>query len=79
VKNGCPKSAEAIGALPIEHAGKCHQNSKHSPAVAEEFACEHAGHFLLCGKTNGVMPDDEAIFLDEVVLDGDTKGPARLI
>jgi hypothetical protein len=68
-----------FGTLPIEHAGKCHQNSKHSPAVAEEFACEHAGRFLLCGDTNGVLPDDEAIFLEEIVLDGNTKGPARLI
>jgi hypothetical protein len=79
VKNGCLKSAEAISTLPIEHEGKCHQNSKHSPAVAEEFACEHAGHFLLCGGTDGVLPDDEAIFLDEIVSDGDTKGPERII
>jgi hypothetical protein len=37
VKNGGPKSVEVIDALPREHVCKCHQNSKHSPAVAEEF------------------------------------------
>jgi hypothetical protein len=63
----------AAGEINFEHEGPCSRNSKHSPAVAEEYAAEAAGKFL------AELPDDEAIFGYRVVSDGDTRGTTKFI
>ena len=63
----------------LEHKGKCAKNSKKSPAIAEEFACERVGKNLLLDKNNKFISENEAIFACEVVSDGDTRGTFRLI
>ena len=63
----------------ITHAGKYYKNSNHGPAVAEEFACEDAGRLLLFDSESNFRGEDEAIFANPVVSDGDTKGANRLL
>lgn len=63
-----------------KHDGKCYKNTNLGPAVAEEYACEEAAEYLLCGPTGeGILPDDEAIFVDEFISDGDTRGAKKFI
>jgi hypothetical protein len=57
----------------LHHEGRCYRNSKHSPGQAEECAFEKVGDVLLD------LPDDEAIFADVVVTDGDTRGSHKFI
>jgi hypothetical protein len=61
------------GDVDLTHEGKCYRNSCHSPASAEEFAAADAGKYLMS------LPDDEAIFGDEVITDGDTRSPNKFI
>jgi hypothetical protein len=62
------------GEVDLKHKGPCYQNSKHRPVNAEEFAMEQAGELFLW-----YNDDNECSFVEEIVSDGDTKGPKRLI
>jgi len=74
-----PSEAWPIHIL-YETKGKCYQNTNQTPAVAEEFACIQAAKFLLLGEDGtDILPDDEAIFADEFISDGDTRGAKKLI
>ena len=75
------KRADEITEEDLTHPGKpCHRNTKHGPAVAEEYAMEKMARYLLIDpKTGKLCPDNEAILCREVVTDGDTKGSTRLI
>jgi hypothetical protein len=63
-----------LAKINLNHPGTCYRNSKHGPAVAKEYAMERAGEIFL-----DTDDDDEAIFGDEIVCDGDTRGPMRFI
>jgi hypothetical protein len=54
-----------LGEVDLRHRGKCYRASKHSPAVAEEYAMEKAAEMLI-----DTDDDDEAIFGDEIVYNG---------
>jgi hypothetical protein len=54
------------GECNLHHEDHCFRNLKHSLGKAEEFAFEMPGEVMLD------LPDDEAIFADAVVTDGDT-------
>ncbi|KAL7545104.1 hypothetical protein ACHAWF_008471 [Thalassiosira exigua] len=74
------KRAKDITEDDLRHEGQCNRNTKHSPAVAEEYAMEDLAEYLLIDPETGKMrPDDEAILAEYVVADGDTKGPKRFI
>jgi hypothetical protein len=52
----------------------------HGPATAEEYACIDAANLLLIDPdTNEFLGDDLAIFGDEIVTDGDTRGATKFI
>ena len=73
------KRSEDITEDDLKHDGKCYINSKHGPAVAEEFALEKIAEDLLIDPVTGKLrPDDEAILVDWFVADGDTKGASRV-
>ena len=57
----------------FNHGGKCYCNLKHSPAVANEYAFQHAAQQLLA------LPDDEAMLGNEVITDGNTCGTHKFI
>jgi hypothetical protein len=57
----------------INHEG-CHRNTTHLPATAEEAMSEDMGKFVLMSSDGTYLSDNEAIFADEIVSDGDTKG-----
>jgi hypothetical protein len=61
------------GDVDLAHEGECCRNSCHSPASAKEFAAADAGKYLM------TLPDDEAIFAEEVITDGDTRCPNKFI
>jgi hypothetical protein len=61
------------GEINLTHDGPCYRNTNLTPAQAEEFAMEEAGERLLD------LPDDEAIFADVFVSDGDTRGSLKFI
>ena len=65
----------------MSHLGKpCDRNTKHGPAVAEEYAMEKiAQHLLIDLNIGKIRPDDEAILGRQTITDGDTKGSKRLI
>jgi len=68
------------GTFDLSHSGVCHRNTVHGPATAEEYAFEDiAVSYLLDPKTRELLPDDEAIFVDQMVTDGDSRGAKRLI
>ncbi|KAL7536484.1 hypothetical protein ACHAXR_007193 [Thalassiosira sp. AJA248-18] len=75
------KRATDITAQDLDHPGKkCYVNSKHNPASAEEWALESLAKFLLIDPDTGELrPDDEAILVNHVIGDGDTKGPNKFI
>mmetsp|Transcript_1674 Transcript_1674/g.2723 ORF Transcript_1674/g.2723 Transcript_1674/m.2723 type:complete len:294 (-) Transcript_1674:121-1002(-) len=74
------KRAEDIKEEDLKHDGQCYINSKHGPAVAEEYALESIAEYLLIDPvTKKLRPDDEAILVDWFVADGDTKGAIRFI
>jgi hypothetical protein len=63
-----------------KHSGKCYKNKNHNPASAEEWACKQAGNFLLrCVDGKDILPDDEAIFANQFITDGDTRGAKKFI
>jgi hypothetical protein len=61
------------GEVDLSHPGKCYCNSRHGPAEAEEVALGRVGKALLN------LPDDEAIFANDIISDGDTRGPLKFI
>ena len=63
----------------IQHEGICYKNTTIGPASAEEIACVQAGVELLVNSDGKFLPDDEAIFANIVVSDGDTTGSLKLI
>ena len=75
------KRADEITEEDLTHPGKpCHRNTKHGPAVAEEYAMEKMAKYLLIDPETGKLrPDNEAILCREIIADGDTKGSTRLI
>eukprot|EP00986_Skeletonema_menzelii_P020007 scaffold29846_cov211-Skeletonema_menzelii.AAC.1 len=74
------KRADEITDEDLKHDGECSRNSKHDPAVAEEYACELIARDLLVDPATGKLrPDDEAILVDCFISDGDTKGAKRFI
>ncbi len=69
-----------ITAEQLQHDGECSRNSKHGPAVAEEYAMEYLAEYLLKDPvTNKLRSDEEAILVDWFIADGDTKGAVRFI
>ena len=74
------KRIQDFTSMDLSHPGRCYKNSKHGPASAEEYALESlAEFFLIDPETGNFRPDDEAILVDFVVADGDTKGPKKFI
>lgn len=74
------KRMEDITEDDLKHEGECHINTKHGPAVAEEYALESIAEYLLIDpETKKLRSDDEAILVDWFVADGDTKGAIRFI
>ena len=75
------KRAADITSQDLAHPGKkCHRNSKHGPASAEEWALESFAKFLLMDpETGDIRPNDEAILVNFVIGDGDTKGPTKFM
>ena len=75
------KRANEITESDLCHPGKpCYRNTKHGPAVAEEYAMEDLGEFLVVDHTTGKLrPDDEVILGLHIIADGDIKGPKRFI
>ena len=63
----------------ISHGGVCHKNTTASPAVAEEIACEKIAKALLLDDDCNFLPENEAIFVLNIVSDGDTKGSLKLL
>jgi hypothetical protein len=63
----------------VTHEQKCFRNTTHTPATAEEDACQSAGLDLLKGADGKFRDDDEAIFCDQVISDGDTKGRNKIM
>jgi hypothetical protein len=63
----------------VTHKGKCFHNTNHTPATAEEDACQLAGLDLLKGADGEFHDDDKAIFYDQVISDGDTKGRNKIV
>ena len=63
----------------IKHDGKCSRNTHVSPAIAEEFACGDAAYDLLFGKDGNFLGEDEAIFVNQIFSDGDTRGSIKFI
>jgi hypothetical protein len=52
----------------------------HGPATAEEYACINAADLLLINPdTEEFLGDDVAIFGDEIITDGDTRGAQKFI
>jgi hypothetical protein len=68
-----------ISEAEITHPGVCYRNTTHTPATAEEAASESAGIDLLQNADGSYRDDSEAIFCDEIVSDGDTKGRNKII
>ena len=64
----------------IQHKGHCHRNTGQGPATAEEYACSTAGLLLLkCEDSDEFLPDENVIFVDEIISDGDTRGSKKFI
>jgi hypothetical protein len=64
----------------VEHKGHCYRNTVRGPATAEEYACFDAGSLLLkCEDSDDFLPDNEAVFADEIISDGDTRGSKKFI
>ena len=61
----------------LEHPGVCYKNSKLSPAVAEELSCDKIGRNLLLDVDENYLL--HAIFAEQIVSDGDTRGAFKLI
>ena len=61
----------------LENPGKCYKNSKLSPAVAEEITCGKIGKLFLLDDGGNLLSD--AIFAEQIVSDGDTRGAFKLI
>jgi sRNA-binding protein len=74
------KNFTNMGNFDLRHEGRCYRNSVHGPATAEEYACIDAANLLLIDPdTNELLGDDLAIFGDEIVTDGDTRGATKFI
>lgn len=80
LKKAKEKGEEILPAnINLRHNGKCYRNSRHSPAVAEEFALERVGIDLLNNPDGTARGDGEALFIGNNVTDGDSKGAHRLV
>ncbi|KAL7545351.1 hypothetical protein ACHAWF_015517 [Thalassiosira exigua] len=75
------KKHDEITEEDFSHPGKpCYRNTKHGPAVAEEYAMEKMARYLLVDPETGKFrSDEEAILGREIIADGDTKGSKRFI
>ena len=69
----------ALDISDVRHEGKCFRNTKHGPAVAEEYACVEAANALLFNKDGKFLGPEEACFIDKLVTDGDTRGAKKFI
>jgi hypothetical protein len=64
----------------VQHKGHCYQNASQGSMTAEEYACIDAGTLLLKSEdSDDFLPDEEAIFADEIISDGDTRGSKNLL
>ena len=63
----------------LKHEGVWHQNSKCSPAVAEEHYAEEVGKRLLLNEDDQYAGDDVAISVDILVSDNDPMSPKKFI
>ena len=63
----------------INHPGTCYRNTSIGPAYAEEFACVEAADRLLVDTSGNYLPDDQAIFAERLVTDGNTRGSLKFI
>ena len=63
----------------IYHPETCYRNTNIDPACAKEFACVKAVDRLLCDGNGNFLPDDQAIFADRLVTNGDTRGSLKFI
>jgi hypothetical protein len=68
------------GTISLAHEGKCQGNTVHDPAVAEEHAFAEDTCYLLLGDGGTqILSNNEAIFANDVVTDGDTRGAHKFI
>mmetsp|Transcript_12688 Transcript_12688/g.27557 ORF Transcript_12688/g.27557 Transcript_12688/m.27557 type:complete len:533 (-) Transcript_12688:47-1645(-) len=58
----------------MEHDGQCWRNNNTGPAGSEERQCGEAARRLLYDDAGEYRGDDEAVFLNEVCADNDTRG-----
>ena len=74
------KRLEDLSTEDIQHDGQCYRNTGRGPTIAEELACGDAGLLLLKSEdSDEFLPDDIAIFADQIVSDGDTRGAKKFI
>ena len=69
----------ALDISDVRHEGTCFRNTKHGPAVAEEYACVEAANALIFDKGGNFLGTEEACFIDKLVTDGDTRGAKKII
>ena len=62
----------------MEHEGKCYRTGNHGPAGAEEYQAVEAARRLIFDDKGVYRGDDEAVFLNDVCADNDTRGTYRL-
>ena len=63
----------------INHPGICYRNTSIGPAYDEKFTCVEAADRLLVDANGNYLPDDNAIFADRLVTDGDTRESLKFI
>jgi myosin-crossreactive antigen len=69
-----------MGNFDLRNKGQCYCNTVHGTAAAEENACINAANLLLRNPdTEELVGDDLAIFGNEIITDGDTRGAKQFI
>ena len=63
----------------IEHDGVCYKNTISGPSIAEDLACVEVAEIILNNEYGNSLPDSEAIFGEEIIIDGDTRGCMKFI
>ena len=63
----------------LKHGGVSHQNSKYSPAIAEEYCASEVWKRLPLNEDDQYVGDEIAIFVNILVADNDTRSPKKFI
>ena len=68
-----------VGLVKANHEGKCYKNTLYGPVIVEEYTCVDAAEALLFNKGGKFLGEDEAFFIDQLVIYGDTRGCKKFI